>query len=123
MILNILGGRVTRRVARHQLIVFVLIYPNVVNPHRRRHERAKTGQVQLSKAIAHAKVDNHGQWFVRNGSLANVSIRSRCAAVEGPSLFFADVPSNVAVRTRVILKSIDLVGFAVIPVVVEICHD
>lgn len=119
MLPDILRGRVPNRVAS-QFAVLILVDADIVHTHRRRHQRAETGHVERGEVAAHAEVCNYCEWFFRDDTLADVAVGADGVTDDFPGFDVADVPDYVAVSARLVFEAVALVGFAVVPVVVEV---
>lgn len=119
MACDVTGGREVGRIAGYHLVVLVLIDADVVDSHRRRHERGETRKVERRETVRHAEVGNDGHGLLWNGPLAYVAVLSERSAIQGPGGFFAHVPGNVTFGARFVLECVLLVGPTVVPIVVE----
>lgn len=120
MLLNILRRPITRRVTRNTNIVRILIYANIIHPHRSRPRLREPRPIQHRERGRHTKIQNRVHGLHGNHSLANVAIGANGFCVDGPGLFVADEPCYVPPGARCVFEGVDLVFFAVVPVVVEV---
>lgn len=118
MVFDVRGCWVSRRIAGHNGIVVILVDANVVHTHGRGEERRNSRQVDGREAVRHAKVENNGHWLLGHHSLADVSVGTKCLAVNRPHGLITNHPGDVALCAGGVIKGVGLVSFAVVPVVV-----
>ena len=120
MLRNVVRRWIIRRITRNHLLPFILVNPQVIQPHRRRHQRSKSGQIQRCEAVTHPKVDYHRHWFLRDNPLSNVAVGANSARIQCPGSLITDPPGNGAVGAGRVFEAISLVGLLVVPMVVKI---
>lgn len=120
MLLNILRRPITCRITRNTNLVRILVNPNIVHPHRSRPRLLETRPVQHRERWRHTKIQNWVHGLHGDHSLADVAVGANSLGVDGPGLLTADEPGYVPLGSGRVFKGVDLVFFAVVPVVVEI---
>lgn len=119
MLLDILRRFPTGRITSHTGIVRILIYPHVIKSHIRRHQFVDS-LVDRCKTHTHAQVHDNRHGFHRNHALPNVAVLCYSPGIECPGLIRTDKPSDIPLVSWRVLECISLIGFAVVPVVVQI---
>ena len=120
---DILSCRKVWRIASHRFGSFILIDSDVVETHDGRNGLRNTRPVDVGETVGHAKVGDDGHRLLRDCPLSNISIWTDRSSIQSPGFVFANVPSNITVWTRFVLKGIGLIFLAIIPVVVEVGHS
>ena len=103
--------------------VRVLVYPDVVEAHRRRQRVRDPRVVDLREALRHAQVGDYRHRLPRHHAVAHVAVGAHGAAVDLPQWVVADVPRHVALVgcvARVVVEGVSLVRLSVVPVVVQV---
>lgn len=114
------SGWIIRRIASHQLAILVLVYADVINPHRGWESGGDAGKVDGGETVGHAKIEDEGHWLFGNDPLGNVSIWANCFCIQGPHRLVTDEPCDEAFAAGSVVKRILLVGIAIVPVIVQI---
>lgn len=125
MLLDVVRRRISRRIAGHQRIVFVLIDSQVVDLHGCWHQRSEARQVQCGKAIRHAEVDHDSHGLFGHHPLADIAIRAHCARIQCPGRLVPNIPRHLSRGPWYIVEAVllELLLATFIPLIVEVRHS
>ena len=118
MVLNILGSLVPLRITGNANAIGILINPHIIKAHDRRHvllNRVINGR----KTLPHPQIHDDRHRFHWDRPVSYIPIWPDSSAVNLPCFVLADEPGYVSLGAGIIFKGIELVLFAVVPVVVK----
>lgn len=119
MLLDIFRCLPARRITGHRVVIVVrvLVDPDVVETHVSGHQFVD-GLIDRCKALSHAQIHDDRHRFDWDHALADITVRPHSPGIQSPRLVFTDEPSHRPLRAWFVLKRVDLVRLAIVPVVV-----
>lgn len=120
MLFDILCRLPTVRITSHTDSIWILIDANIIKPQVRRRIFLNV-IVNGRKVPRHAQIHDDRQRLKRDNALPYVAVRTDSSPVKRPCLVGANKPAHVPLNPWSVFEGVDLVCFAVVPIVVKVC--